>query len=293
MVLGDRFEMLCPALAALPLRLPVAHIHGGETTHGAIDESLRHCITKLAHLHFASHPTHAARLVRMGEPPDRVIVSGAPALDALNDFEPFDRAMLADRLDLPLDDPYAVITFHPTTLDATAPEQQVDALFQALAESDLTLVFSRPNADPGARAISTAIFAFAAAHERAVVLPELGQRGYFSLMHHAAVMVGNSSSGIIEAASFKLPVVNIGQRQAGRTRAANVIDVPCERDAIIAAIERATSEAFADSLGELTNPYGDGRAAGRIVEAIRSIKLTPNWVMKPFYDGPVPAEWAT
>ncbi len=291
MVLGDRFEIHAAALAALPHRLPVAHIHGGETSQGAIDESLRHGITKLSHLHFVSHPAHAVRVIRMGEPPRRVLVSGAPALDALVDFEPMSREQLAAAIGVPLDGPFLLVTFHPVTLEADDTDLQVGQLFQAVANSRLPAVISMPNADPSASAIRGAIDAFLAARDDCAALPELGQRGYWSVMHHAAAMVGNSSSGIIEAASFGRPVVNVGNRQRGRMHGPNVIDVPCEAAAIGRAIERATRDDFRAALADLVNPYGDGRAAPRIVQAIKAAPPRDQLIVKPFHDGPVPEEF--
>jgi UDP-hydrolysing UDP-N-acetyl-D-glucosamine 2-epimerase len=284
-VLGDRFEMAGAALAALPLRIPVAHLHGGETSQGAIDESLRHCITKLSHLHFVSHPDYRRRVIRMGEQPDRVIVSGAPALDVIRDFQPIDRSELGRMVGMPLDQPYLLVTFHPVTLEVDRTAGHVNELFGALGALNMPMLISYPNADPAGLIVRRAIDEYVDTHPDTKVPGELGQAGYFSQMHHAAAMVGNSSSGIIEAASFGLPVVNIGDRQRGRLHGANVIDVPCEQGAIIAAVKRSVSDEFRASIANLVNPYGDGRAASRIVDVLRSVELGPGSVIKPFYDG--------
>lgn len=285
-VLGDRFEMFAAALAALPLRIAVAHIHGGETTQGAIDESLRHGITKLSHLHFVAHDSFARRLIRMGEQPARVFVCGAPALDAIAQLEPLSREALSQKLGFPLPARYLLVTFHPTTLQLDQVPAQTDDLLAALSQIDLPMLVSSPNADPAGLAIRKRIEAFIAARPDAHKLPELGQAAFFSLMHHATAMIGNSSSGIIEAASFHLPVVNIGDRQKGRLHGANVIDTPCHTQPILDAIRRATSDAFRQSIRNMVNPYGDGRAAVRIVEAIKATRLDADLLIKPFYDGP-------
>ena len=284
-VLGDRFEMHAAACAALPFSIPVAHLHGGEVTEGAIDESLRHSITKLSHLHFTATEAYAARVIRMGEHPDRVIVSGAPGLDHLNDFVPMTIAELESRLQIPLSSPPIAVTFHPETLSTRSPHDQLTPLIEAIADLNHPLVISRPNADPGNKAIAHQWEDFVKqCGDRAVLTANLGTTAYFSLLHHAAAMIGNSSSGIIEAASFTLPVVNIGDRQAGRIRGANVIDVPYCADQIAKAIRRAISVAFHDSIAQLRNPYGDGKAVDRIMNYLQHVTLSPSLVRKPFYD---------
>ena len=284
-VLGDRFEMFAAALAALPLRIPVVHIHGGETSAGAIDESLRHGMTKLSHLHFVSHEQYARRIIRMGEQPARVIVSGAPALDAIAQFRPMSRQSLSHKLGFDLPPRYLLATFHPTTLQVDQVPAQTDELIAALDKIDLPTLWSYPNADPAGMLIRDQIDEFIAVRDDAAVLPELGQAAFYGLMHHATAMVGNSSSGIIEAASFKLPVVNVGDRQKGRLHGRNVMNVACEKSAIVSAVQHAIAGPFAQSLDDLVNPYGDGRAAERIVSALRVVDFDHQFVIKPFCDG--------
>lgn len=287
LVLGDRFEMHAAALAALPFGIPVAHIHGGEVTEGAIDEALRHGITKMAHLHFAATEEYAARIRRMGEEPWRVTVSGAPALDNIEIEPVMAAAELSARFGVPFDEPPLLVTFHPVTRQYERTLAKIDALLQALGDAAFPVVFTMPNADAGGRLVAQQIGAFAETHERAHVVENFGPHGYFSAMRAARAMVGNSSSGIIEAASFKLPVVNIGERQAGRTRAANVIDVAQDENpgAILGAIRKATDPSFRAALNGLTNPYGSGDAAQRIVTVLRETPLDEKLLMKRFYDG--------
>lgn len=283
-VLGDRFEMFAAVVAALPFAIPVAHIHGGEVTAGAIDEALRHSMTKFSHLHFVATADYGRRVAQLGEEPWRIVVSGAPALDHLRSVRLLTAAELEAICGLPMSPAPLVVTFHPATLDAEAPAAQARELLAALDEAGLPVVFTQPNADPGARPISALIDEFVASHATARRVDNLGTVAYFSLMAQAAAMVGNSSSGLIEAASFRLPVVNVGVRQAGRTRAANVIDVETRREAIRDGIRRAVSPAFRAGLATLVNPFGDGHAAERIVERLTSVSLNQALTMKMFHD---------
>ena len=285
-VLGDRFEMFSAALAALPFKIPVAHIHGGETTFGAIDEALRHAMTKLSHLHFVSTEDYAARVVQLGEEPWRVTVCGAPALDALDAMTLLTREELESHFHLRLDQPPLLVTFHPVTLEYEQAIAQTGELLAALEATALPLVFTAPNADTCGRAVATLIHDYIRLHPNAQFVENFGQRGYFSMMREAAAMVGNSSSGIIEAASFHLPVVNVGNRQAGRMRGRNVIDVPCSRSEIAAAIQEATSASFREAARRTPNPYraASGDAASLIVEKLRSVPLDDRLMIKRFHD---------
>jgi UDP-hydrolysing UDP-N-acetyl-D-glucosamine 2-epimerase len=287
LVIGDRFEMHAAALAALPMRVPVAHVHGGELTFGAIDDALRHSITKLSHLHFAATEEYAARIRQMGEEPWRITVSGAPGLDNLGDIALAPLADFAARHDLLLTQPPVLVTFHPVTLEHDRTEWHITELLAALAEIDAPLVFTLPNVDTGHQSIIRALREFVAHRANAFLVANLGTRDYFSAMSWSLAMVGNSSSGIIEAASFRLPVVNIGQRQAGRTRAANVIDCEHDRASIAAAVRRAVDSSFRATLAGLKNPYGDGHAAERIVPHLRDVELGPALLTKRFADLPV------
>ena len=272
-ILGDRIEMLAAAVAALPFTLPVAHIHGGEVTEGAIDEQARHAITKLAHLHFAAADPYARRIRQMGEEPWRVHCVGAPELDRLARHATLSRADLAARVGLPLRRPTLLVTFHPVTLEPADTGRHIDELASALMAVDADVVISYPGADTAHRAIVDRWTALAAARPGTQLAPSLGDDVYCSLLREADAMVGNSSSGIIEAATFALPVVNIGTRQKGRLRDRNVIDVGYGRSEIIAGLARALDPAFRRGLAGMKNLYGDGAAAPRIARVLREVDL--------------------
>jgi UDP-hydrolysing UDP-N-acetyl-D-glucosamine 2-epimerase len=282
-VLGDRFEMHAAAVAALPFNIPIAHIHGGESTEGAMDEQFRHSMTKMSHLHFASTQMYADRLVQMGEEPWRVTVSGAPSLDNIQEMRLLTREELQRQCALQLVDDTLLVTFHPVTLEYEDTETHVRELFAALREVGTSVVVTNPNADTGSRLVSDIIKDVTSQDERFHLVHNMGTQAYFSLMREASAMVGNSSSGIIEAACFKLPVVNIGNRQRGRMRGKNVIDVGHSRAEIVGGIATAMSEEFRIGLEDLSNPYGDGQAAGRIVEKLKSVPLDRKLLSKSFY----------
>jgi UDP-hydrolysing UDP-N-acetyl-D-glucosamine 2-epimerase len=279
-LLGDRFEMLAAAVAALPFALPVAHIHGGEVTEGAMDNQIRHAISKLAHLHFASAPIHAERLARMDEEPWRIHMVGAPGLDRLRGRPLLSREELARRLDLPARGPWILVTFHPVTLEHQDTTRHVEELVAALQAAPGTLVVTYPNADPAGRTIIAALEAFARRSTQVRLQPTLGEDVYLALLEHADVMVGNSSSGLIEAPSFGLPTVNIGSRQRGRLRGDNVIDVDYGRDEIARGLGAALASGLRSRLRARPNPYGDGAAAPRIVEVLRRVPLDARLVQK-------------
>ncbi len=282
-VLGDRFEMLAAAVAALPFVLPVAHIHGGEVSEGAMDNQIRHAITKLAHLHFASAEPHARAIARMGEEPWRIHTVGAPGLDRLAGSSALPRETLARELGLPTDEPWILVTYHPVTLEYRDTTTHIEELLGALEKTDGTLVMTYPNADTSGRQIIERLEDFAARHPRRCRLTRnLGDRLYLSLLRHADLMIGNSSSGLIEAPSFGLPVVNIGSRQRGRLRGANVIDVEPAREEILRGMEAAQAPAFRSRARAAANPYGDGHAAPRIVEVLRTVPLDARLAQKRF-----------
>jgi UDP-hydrolysing UDP-N-acetyl-D-glucosamine 2-epimerase len=287
-VLGDRFEMFTAAAAAVPFPVAVAHLHGGERTEGAIDERFRHAITKLSHLHFVAHEEYARRVVQLGEEPWRVTVSGAPGLDAIREMT----AMLPERdaflaeFGLPTGRPALLFTFHPVTTEHGGSLAQLDAVLSALDESGCAVLATCPNADSGGREMHARLRAHAEARPLWRLVDNLGQRNYYAAMAHCAAMVGNSSSGIIEAPSFGLPVVNIGSRQDGRLRAANVIDAAPEREPVLAAVRRALSPEFAAGCRASGNPFGDGFASGRIVDRLLRTPLDARLFRKKFHDIP-------
>ncbi|MEO5374473.1 MAG: UDP-N-acetylglucosamine 2-epimerase [Alphaproteobacteria bacterium] len=284
LVLGDRYEMFAAAAAAVPFAIPLAHIHGGETTEGAFDEALRHALTKMSHLHFVATEPYRRRVVQLGEEPWRVHLVGAPGLDNLGQVPLLDDAALMARVGMALDPAPLLVTFHPVTLETEDTGDHATELMAALEALGRPVVFTYPNADTGGRRLIEAIDAYVARHADARAVRSLGTQAYFSLMRRAAAMVGNSSSGVIEAASFGLPVVDIGNRQKGRVRGENVIHAEPERMAIQAAIETATGASFREAVAGMVNPYGDGRAAGRIIEVLRDVALDRGLVEKRFYD---------
>jgi UDP-hydrolysing UDP-N-acetyl-D-glucosamine 2-epimerase len=284
-VLGDRFEAFCAVAAAAPFRIPVAHIHGGESTEGAMDELFRHAMTKMSHLHFAATGPYGRRIIRMGEPQDRVFSFGSPAVDNCLKIDLMEKDELLRSLGVRKAGEIGVMTYHPVTLGTGSAEGEVNEILHALLSfPHLFWVITFPNADPGGRAISGRLEDFVTSHPGVGKLfHSLGQRVYLSLLRHARVMVGNSSSGLIEAPYFRLPVVNIGDRQKGRVRAKNVLDVTrCERREIARAINRALGKGFRDSLSHLKNPYGDQAVSERIVATLRRVRLDEKLLRKPF-----------
>lgn len=282
--LGDRFEMHSAVVAALPLRIPVAHIHGGELSQGAIDDALRHSITKLSHLHFVSTAEYARRVIQLGEEPWRVTVTGAPSLDNLKTVDLLSRSELEREFGLDLSKPFLLVTYHPVTIEAEQTEVEIRSLLSALDHLRMPVVFTWPGADAQSHFIIETIEQFARKHSFVQRAVSLGTRAYFSMMNLAVAMAGNSSSGIIEAASFRLPVVNIGNRQSGRLRPANVIDVGSSSSEVLAGIKRAIDPDFRGGLATLQNPYGDGNAAEKIVNTLASVEINQRLLMKRFQD---------
>ena len=282
LVLGDRFEMLTGVLAALPHKIPIAHLHGGETTEGAIDEAIRHSITKMSHLHFVSTETYKQRVIQLGEAPWRVTVSGAPGLDNLSSIDFLSRHQLEVKLNLSLAQPPLLVTYHPVTLEYETTAEQIQNVLTALEQVNLPVVFTYPNADTNGRIIIEAIEQYVQSHSNSRAVQSLGTQAYFSLMKHAAAMVGNSSSGIIEAASFALPVVNIGNRQRGRVRGENVIDVGCKANEIVGGIRQAQSPKFRQRIANIINPYGTGNAASIIINQLESVMIDQDLIQKQF-----------
>jgi len=286
-VLGDRYEMLSAALAALPFKIPVAHIGGGDLTQGAIDDALRHSMTKLSHLHFVSTEASARRVIQLGEDPSRVIVTGEPALDEILRVPQLSSEELKPRFAINIDQPFLLVTFHPVTLEYEHTEKQIDELLAALDEAQLPVIFTMPNADTAGRIIAARMQQWTESHPgKGTMVENFGPDAYHSVLRRAVAVVGNSSSGLIEAPSFKVPTVNIGIRQAGRIRAASVIDVPCERGEILAAIRKAASEEFRNSLKSVVNPYAcaTNSAVATIADTLKRVPLGDSLVQKKFRD---------
>jgi UDP-hydrolysing UDP-N-acetyl-D-glucosamine 2-epimerase len=267
-VLGDRFEMFAAALAAVPFNIPILHLHGGELSEGAMDDRFRHGLTKMSHLHGVATEIYRQRVIQLGEEPWRVIHCGALSLDNLNDIQRLSRAELEERFHLDLSTPPLLVTLHPTTSEHEQTGPQTDALLAALRELDLPVIFTMPNADMAGQVIRARLEEFCCQVSTARTVENFGPEGYFSILGEVSAMVGNSSSGLLEAPSFALPVVNIGNRQKGRLRAGNVLDVPFDATQIAKAIRKAVSPEFRATCRGYEHFFGDGHAAEKIVELI-------------------------
>jgi len=279
LLIADRYEMLAPASVALALRIPIAHIEGGEISEGAIDDAVRNALTKMSHIHFTS--THAARqrVISMGEEEWRVHRAGAPSLDHLRRRTLLTREQLESGLRVGLSTPPLLVSYHPVTLvrDTLA---EADALFAALEALPGEILFCYPNADAGSRALIDRTKTFLASRGCGAIFTNLDAVTYWSLLAHVKMLIGNSSSGIMETASFQLPTVNVGMRQQGRERARNVLDVAADKNSILNTIEIAGSPGFRQSLAGMENPYGDGHASEKIVQVLTSVPLTPELLVK-------------
>lgn len=272
LLIADRYEMLAPASVALTLRIPVAHIEGGEISEGAIDDAVRNALTKMAHIHFTSTDTARARVISMGEEPWRVTRAGAPSLDHITRSQLLTRLQLEQALKIDLKQDPTVVAYHPVTLLQNTTEE-ADALFAALAHVQGQIIFCYPNADAGSHSLMQRTREFIRQHADAHVFVNLGAVTYWSLLKQAGALLGNSSSGIMEAASFGLPVVNVGLRQYGRERAPNVLEAEPNVESILAKLATAQSAAFRQSLRGMANPYGDGHAAERIVQVLTTVPI--------------------
>ncbi|MBX7059477.1 MAG: UDP-N-acetylglucosamine 2-epimerase (hydrolyzing) [Leptospirales bacterium] len=283
-LLGDRYEILMAATAALICRIPIAHVHGGEISEGAFDDSIRHAITKMSHLHFVACEEYARRVVQLGEEPDRVYNVGGLGIESIRRLRPLNLLELESDLQVSLKPPILLTTFHPATLDPIDPGEQMGCVLRALAAIDeATILFTMPNADPGNATIRSQIQQFCSDRPRAFAFESLGQLRYLSCMAVAGAVVGNSSSGLLEAPGLGTPTVNIGIRQAGRVRASSVIDCSLNEFEIAAAIRRSLTPGFRANAGNSQNPFGDGFAAKRIVSVIRSFDRT-KVASKHFHD---------
>jgi UDP-hydrolysing UDP-N-acetyl-D-glucosamine 2-epimerase len=279
LLIADRYEMLGPAAAALALRIPVVHIEGGEASEGAIDHMVRNALTMMSHVHLTPTPLARRRVIAMGEEPWRVHCTGAPSLDHLRRSRLPGRGELENGLGIDLAEPPVVVAYHPATL-ARETTEEVDSVFAALERIERPIVFCFPNADAGSRRIAARARSFCEEHPRARLFVNLEPATYWGLLRHAALMLGNSSSGIMESPSLGLPAINVGRRQDGRERAANVIDVPAEATAILDAVHRATAPAFVESIRSVENPYGDGRASERIAALLAELEIGDHLLVK-------------
>lgn len=283
-VLGDRFEIFAVVQAALFLRIPVAHIGGGDVTAGAFDEAMRHGISKMAHLHFVTNDEAAARLKRMGEAPHCIFNVGSPGLDHLHRTKLMERDAVEHSLSFEFRERNFLVTFHPVTLDRVSSDEQLVALLQALNTyaADVGIIFTLPNADTGGRSLIEKIHEFVDRHANVRAYESLGQERYLGALSAVDVVIGNSSSGLYEAPSLGTPTVNIGKRQDGRLKASSVFDCTAEPDAIVSAIEKA----LAFSAQTVQNPYQQGDAANLMLQEIRKVEDFSQLVMKHFHDEP-------
>ncbi|MBA2737015.1 MAG: UDP-N-acetylglucosamine 2-epimerase (hydrolyzing) [Pyrinomonadaceae bacterium] len=279
LLIADRYEMLAPASVALALRIPIAHIEGGDVSEGAIDDAVRNALTKLSHIHFTTSENSRLRVLAMGEEAWRVHRVGSPSLDNLRRRKLFSREEIEVDLKLKFDRQTIVVAYHPVTIrrDTTA---EADAVFAALEETPQQIVFCYPNSDAGSHQLIERAKAFCQNRPSAHLFVNLNHLKYWSLLKHSDLLLGNSSSGIMETASLPLPTVNIGMRQKGRERPLNVLDAAPETDAILRAIEKGLSVDFRQSLDGIINPYGDGHASERIVEILANVPLNDDLLIK-------------
>lgn len=292
LLIADRYEMLAPASVALALRIPIAHIEGGEISEGAIDDAVRNALTKLSHLHFTSTYTARERVIAMGEEAWRVHRAGAPSLDHLRRRTLFSREHLESRLRIDLGQPTILVVYHPVTILRDTVEE-ADALFAALGALPDQMLFCYPNADAGSRVLIERTRSFLASRANGCLFVNLDALTYWSLLRHVDLLLGNSSSGIMEAPSFALPTVNIGLRQQGRERARNIVDATSDVRSILDAVRLARSPAFRQSLEDMTNPYGDGHASERIVRVLTTVPISQELLLKRHSPSPVLLERAS
>ncbi len=287
LVLGDRFELLAVASATLLLGIPLAHCHGGELTEGAIDDAIRHSITKMAHIHFAAIESYRRRVIQLGEHPDRVFTVGALGIENIHRLNLLDRPSLEEELGFRFRPRNIVVTYHPTTLEQRSAAAHFEALLQVLgAQEELGIVFTMPNADPESRVIIKAIKQFTRQHaERVVYHESLGQLRYLSLLKQVDAVVGNSSSGLLEAPSFRVATINIGNRQKGREQVDSVINCAPDKEAIGAALAQALSSEFNSVLAATNNSYDRGNASEAIISVLKKVDLQ-RLTKKKFYDLP-------
>jgi len=286
LLIADRYEMLAPASVALALRIPIAHIEGGEISEGAIDDAVRNALTKMSHIHFTSTYEARRRIIALDEEEWRVHRAGAPSLDHLRRGALHTRQELEAHLGIPLEKSAVVVAYHPVTI-ARDTVGEANALFEALDALPDQILFCYPNADAGSRELIERTRSFVASRQNSHVFINLDALTYWSLLRHASLFLGNSSSGIMETPSFALPTVNVGLRQQGRERARNIIDAAADVPAILEAIRTAKGAEFRNSLRGMTNPYGDGCAAETIVHVLTTVPLSQELLMKRH--APLPA----
>ncbi|WP_286152669.1 UDP-N-acetylglucosamine 2-epimerase [Sporofaciens musculi] len=286
LLLGDRYEMLAVACAAMNEGIPIIHLHGGETTEGAVDDAIRHAITKMSYLHMASTETYRRRIIQMGEAPDRVFCVGAMGVENAMHTTLLKKSDLEKVLQMDLDVPYAVVTFHPVTLEKDSAKIQTGELLEALdAFPDWKFIVTKANADKDGRIINRMLDSYASNHKNIKVFDSLGMTRFLSAVKYSRMVIGNSSSGLIEAPSFHVPTINIGDRQKGRIRADSVIDCLPEKKDILRAMKRAEDTGFRKGLVNMDNPYGNGETSDKIIKILDARLLGAEVNLKKrFYD---------
>jgi UDP-N-acetylglucosamine 2-epimerase (non-hydrolysing)/GDP/UDP-N,N'-diacetylbacillosamine 2-epimerase (hydrolysing) len=284
-ILGDRYEILAAVQTALIARIPVAHLHGGETTEGAMDEAIRHAITKMSHIHFVAAEQYRTRVIQLGEQPDKVFNVGAPGLDNIKRLQLLDREQFEQSIGFKLGEVNFLVTYHPATLGTTTPQNAMQELLKALDQfPESRIIFTKPNSDTDGRVIGQMIDEYAQRNkERVIVFTSMGQIRYLSALQHVNAVVGNSSSGIIEAPACKVPTINIGNRQSGRLKAITVIDCVEKTAAIVSSINKALAPEFAETLQKSESLYGAGETSENIITILRSISLD-ELTIKRFHD---------
>tara|TARA_E500000331_G_scaffold357739_1_gene420670 strand:- start:3254 stop:4414 length:1161 start_codon:yes stop_codon:yes gene_type:complete len=284
LVLGDRYEIFSASSAAMIARIPIAHLHGGEATEGLIDEPIRHSITKMSHLHFVATEEYKNRVIQLGEDPNRVFLVGGLGIDSINRLELMSKDDLEKSLNFKFKSKNLLITFHPVTLEKNSSKNQIQQLLMALDSlNDTQLIFTMPNSDTDGSIIFDLINSFVADHNNSCSFISMGQLRYLSSLNQVDAVVGNSSSGLIEAPSFRIGTINIGDRQRGRLKASSVIDCQPDSEAIKDSIKNIYSSEFQDKLRSVKNPYGEGGASSSIVKIIEETNLD-NLIMKKFHD---------
>lgn len=285
LVLGDRYETLAVSIAAMNANIPIFHLYGGETTEGAIDEAIRHSITKMSYLHFTSTEENRKRVIQLGEDPSRVFTVGAMGVENALKLPLLSKEEITGELSLDSNHSYALVTFHPVTLESNTAEQQLEELLGAIdAYPDIQFVFTGSNADAGGTKLNERIQDYVSEHSNTSFHHSLGNLRYLSAVKYCAFVMGNSSSGIIEVPSFHVPTINIGDRQKGRLQADSTINVEPDKESIAQGIQKASSKEFKDSLVNVVNPYGDGNTSAKIVEIIEQQLTHPINLKKKFYD---------
>ncbi len=284
-ILGDRFEMFAAAFAAMVTQIPIAHIGGGETTEGAFDEAIRHSITKMSFLHFPATEEYRNRIIQLGEDPERIFNVGGTGVDAIRKSDLLKKEELEQKLGLKFSSKNLLVTFHPVTIEKDTAESQIDQLLAALETlEDTYTIFTAPNADTGGRIILKKLNKFVSTFpQRSITFTSMGQLNYLSALQYVDAVIGNSSSGLSEAPSFRIGTINIGDRQKGRIKANSVIECEPKKESILEAIQQVYSQEFQKILNRTKNPFGDGYASEKILNILRTIDI-PGELKKSFHN---------